>query len=183
MWDLLFREFKPVDFLEIGVFRGQVISLLTLCSRVHDQPCEVWGISPFSGAQDSVSKFPQGLDYYQDTLKNFDHFGLPHPNLLRAFSTDPEAVKLIGSRPWNIIYIDGNHDYEIVVKDWQVCSQSVKPGGLIVLDDSALSSAYKPPCFSSPGWPGPSQVAQNIDRSRFRELLQVGHNRVFQRIG
>src|SRR5262245_35749231 len=32
MWFLLFREFKPHNFLEIGVFRGQTISLAALCT-------------------------------------------------------------------------------------------------------------------------------------------------------
>jgi hypothetical protein len=29
------------------------------------------------------------------------------------------------------------------------------------------------------GHPGPSKVAQEIDRALFEEALQVGHNRVF----
>jgi predicted O-methyltransferase YrrM len=81
-----------------------------------------------------------------------------------------------------MIYIDGNHDLEVVVKDWEHCSRQVKPGGVIVMDDAATTTTYRPPCFSSAGWPGPSQVAQEIDRARFREILQVGHNRVFQRL-
>jgi len=182
MWDLLLREFKPPSFLEIGVFRGQTISLVTLWSRLNKAPCEVWGISPFSGAEDSVSKFPQGLDYLKDTLLNFDHFGLPHPRLVRAFSTDPEALQTIQSRRWDMIYIDGNHDEDIVRKDWDNCSASIKPGGIIVLDDSGLGTTYRAPCFAFAGWPGPSRIAQEIDRSAFRELMQVGHNRVFQKL-
>jgi len=40
-----------------------------------------------------------------------------------------------------VIYIDGNHDYEVAHKDWEVCSQSVGPGGVIVLDDADLDAA------------------------------------------
>ncbi len=182
MWFLLLREFKPTNFLEIGVFRGQTISLVTLCSQLNSIPCKVWGISPFSGAEDSVSKFPQGLDYYSDTLANFDHFKLPRPTLLRAYSTDPDAVALIGSKQWDMIFIDGNHDYPIVKKDWEACAQHIKPGGVIVMDDSGLMTSYRAPLFSFAGWPGPSQIAKEVDRTRFKEIMQVGHNRVFQRI-
>jgi hypothetical protein len=183
MWYLLFHEFKPSTFLEIGIFRGQTISLASLCARLLGSKCEVYGISPFSAAGDSVSRYRNDIDYYQDTLSNFDHFGLSHPHLLRAYSTDPAAVDLITSKEWDMIYIDGNHEYEVAAKDWNVCSSHAKTGGIIVLDDSALTTAYDPPAYAATrGHPGPSRVAQEVDRNRFREILQVGHNRVFQKI-
>jgi SAM-dependent methyltransferase len=182
MWHLLFREFQPADFLEIGVFRGQTISLAALLSRMNGRPCEVFGISPFSPAGDSVSRYRQNIDYYQDTVANFDHFSLPHPNRVRAFSTDEAALALIRGRPWEMVYIDGNHDYEVARQDWEACARSVKPGGIIMLDDAGLTTSFQPPEFATKGHPGPSRVAQEIDRTRFREILHVGHNRVFQKI-
>jgi Methyltransferase domain len=83
----------------------------------------------------------------------------------------------------DMIYIDGNHDYEVVIKDWELCSSHTKKGGIIVLDDSALTTSFNPPPYAGTrGHPGPSRLAQEIDRSTFKELLQVGHNRVFQRL-
>jgi hypothetical protein len=183
MWFLLFKEFKPSNYLEIGVFRGQTISLAALCARMLSSPCEVYGISPFSSAGDSVSRYRRDIDYYQDTLTNFDYFHLPHPHLLRAYSTDPAAAELIGSKEWAMIYIDGNHEYDVAAKDWEICSKHVKSGAIIVLDDAALTTSFHPPPYAATrGHPGPSRLAQEIDRSKFRELLQVGHNRVFQKI-
>ena len=182
MWFLLFREYKPANFLEIGVFRGQTISLAALLSRMQGSPCEVYGISPFSSAGDSTSHYRSDVNYYEDTLKNFDRFQLPHPNLLRAYSTDSEALKLVASKLWDVIYIDGNHDYEVARQDWELCAIHLESGGLIVLDDSGLTTNYRPPIFATGGHPGPSQLAQEIDRTQFREFLQVGHNRVFQKI-
>ena len=65
------------------------------------------------------------MQYYEDTLANFGHFDLPAPVLCKAFSTDPAAVALIRSRAWDCIYVDGNHDYEVVRADWEVCSNSL----------------------------------------------------------
>ena len=182
MWFLLQREFRWQSFLEIGVFRGQTLSLNALLARGQDRSCHVQGISPFSSAGDSVSRYRREVDYYQDTLVNFDHFQLPHPQLLKAYSTDPAALTCISSRSWDGIYIDGNHDYEVARADWEACSAAVAKGGIIVLDDSGLETSYRPPPFAFAGHPGPSRLATEIDRSRFREVLQVGHNRVFQRV-
>jgi Methyltransferase domain len=181
MWFLLFREFKPATFLEIGVYRGQTISLAALLSRMNGRACRVQGISPFTAAGDSVSRYRGNVDYLSDTLYNFDHFALPRPELLKAFSTATEATSLIRSMAWDMIYIDGNHDLDVVLQDWEVCSQSVRPGGVIVLDDASRETAFRPPLFATAGHPGPSQVAREVDSAKFSEILRVGHNRVFQR--
>ncbi len=182
MWWRVIRHFRPKNFLEIGVYRGQTLSLVSLIARMENLDCRVAGISPFTSAGDSVSRYLDQLDYHKDTLCNFRHFKLSEPRLIRAFSTDPAALEIIRSEPWDCIYIDGNHDYEIVQADWSVCSKAAAPGGLIVLDDAGLTTDYQPPIFATKGHPGPSQLAVEIDRNQFREILQVGHNRVFQKI-
>lgn len=181
MWWLLFKRFRPKSFLEIGVYRGQTISLAALLQRMLGIDGSVNGISPFSPAGDSVSRYQASVDYLQDTQLNFRVFDLPDPELLKAYSTDQIAAERISQGEWDAIYIDGNHDYEIAKADWSACSASVRAGGVIVLDDSALGTAYEPPHFATAGHLGPSQLATEIDPYRFREVLRVGHNRVFQK--
>src|SRR5207302_1332715 len=141
--------------------------------KLAGQPCDVTGISPFTATsyptRYGFTTYAEQVDYLQDTLANFAHFGLPEPKLLRAYSTDDTARQLVESRRWNAIYIDGNHDYEVAKADWQLCAANVADGGIIVLDDAGLTTSYEPPAFSSKGLPGPSQVADETDRSRFRE--------------
>lgn len=182
MWFALFAKFRPKNFLEIGIFRGQTISLAALLSRLNRSPCDICGISPFTSAGDSVSRYQRNVDYYEDTLRNFDHFKLPHPQLIRAFSTDRAAEQFIATKDWDMIYIDGNHDYDVARKDWELCVRHTRAGGVIVLDDSGLATSFRPPLFATAGHPGPSRLAGEIDRLQFRELLQVGHNRAFQKI-
>lgn len=181
MWFLIFGEFKPKAFLEIGVYRGQTLSLASLLQRQFNIDGFVAGISPFSNAADAVSKYKKSVAYYEDTLKNFAHFQLPAPVLIKAFSTDPEAAAFVKRQQWDCVYIDGNHDYPVARADWELCAAAIKPGGLIVLDDSAMGTDYHPPIFATPGHPGPSQVASEVDPTQFAEILRVGHNRVFQK--
>jgi hypothetical protein len=182
MWWRLIRKYRPTSFLEIGVYRGQVVSLIALLSKIEGITCEITGISPFNSSGDSVSEYRRDLDYLTDTLRHIRHFGLTAPELINAYSTDAVALEVIAARQWDMIYIDGNHDYDIVVKDWAACSKAIKPGGIIVLDDAGLSSSYHPPAFATGGHPGPSQLASEIDPRDFEEILQVGHNRAFRRL-
>jgi hypothetical protein len=181
LWFLLFREFRPAGFLKIGVFRGQCLSLAALLAREFKLACFVQGISPFSAAGDAFSKYRRDVYYYHDMLKNFAHFTLPAPSLLKAYSTDPETAKLVASRAWEMIYIDGCHDYEVARQDWDVCARNLSLGGLIVLDDPSLGTNFRPPAFATAGYPAPSQFASEINRPPFMEIRRAGHNRVFQK--
>ena len=181
MWWILFRKLRPQHFLEIGVYRGQTISLAALLQRMLDIAGSVTGISPFSPAGDSVSRYQASVDYLKDTQLNFRAFDLPAPELLRAYSTDHVATERINQGAWDAIYIDGNHDYHVAAADWLACSANIRAGGIIVLDDAALGTAYGPPRFATAGHPGPSRLATEIDAVGFREILRVGHNRVFQK--
>jgi hypothetical protein len=181
MWWMLFRELRPARFLEIGVYRGQTLSLAALLQREFGIGGTVTGVSPFTASGDAVSRYRADIDYLADTRANFARFDLPVPELVRAFSTDSAAHERIGSEIWDAIYIDGNHDYEVAKADWSICSASINRGGIIVLDDAALGTAYSPPRFATAGHPGPSRLATEIDATGFREILRVGHNRVFQK--
>jgi len=182
LWYQLYINFQPRRVLEIGLYRGQTISLWTLLARHFHRNCSVHGISPLTPAGDSDTAYLKTVDYEQDIKSHFEHFQLPLPNLCRAYSTDPAAHALIASGDWDWIYIDGNHDYDIAKQDWTHCRMAVKPGGLIIFDDAALETGYKNPSFAFPGHPGPSRLIREIDPAQFREIVAVGHNRVFQKI-
>jgi SAM-dependent methyltransferase len=182
MWYLLLLQLKPKTALEIGVYRGQTITLWKLISRLAKFDCSISCVSPFSAAGDSVSSYKNGIDYFEDTKKNHERFNLPMPEVCRCYSIQPEAVEFIQSKQWDLIYIDGNHDYNVVLQDWQVCSRALRQGGVIVLDDSALYTDYRPPRFATAGHPGPSKVADELSKNEFTEIFHTGHNRVFQKL-
>ena len=180
MWYVLLREFRPINCLEIGVYRGQVLSLWALIARRLGIPLNAVGISPFSNAGDSVSEYDASLDYYTDTLEAHNRWQLRHPLLLRALSTERDAKRKIGERKWDLAYIDGNHDYEIAIQDYRCCRDALALNGLLVLDDSSLGTDYSPRSFSFGGHPGPSRVAQENAHKELKFIGSVGHNNVFQ---
>ncbi|MCX6227024.1 MAG: class I SAM-dependent methyltransferase [Bacteroidia bacterium] len=182
MWWLLLSEFRPQRMLEIGVYRGQVISLWSLIlEKIFKQQYEVHGISPFTPNGDSVSNYLDGLDYMGDVISTFRHWNLKEPVLVKALSAEPAAINHIKSHEWDLIYIDGSHEHEIVLKDYKLCMGNLKIGGLLVIDDASLGTSFKPPSFAFAGHPGPSRVAREYAQIEMKFLCAVGHNNVFQK--
>ena len=46
LWYLLFDEYKPKDILEIGVYRGQILTLWGLISKEKEIKTNIFGLSP-----------------------------------------------------------------------------------------------------------------------------------------
>ena len=182
MWFTMLREFRPVRCLEIGVYRGQVLTLWGVVAREISYSCSIHGISPFSSVGDNVSNYSDDIDYYSDTLEFHRVFNLSEPNLLRALSTDRTAFDYIMAESWDLIYIDGNHDYDVALSDYFLCRDALSSGGLLVMDDSSLGTSYKPLSFSFAGHPGPSRVVQERAMNEMNFLGGVGHNNVFRKL-
>lgn len=182
MWNMLLKEFKPKLALEIGVYRGQIISLWALIAKQDGFECKIHGISPFSPAGDRNSVYLDNLNYLEDVIHSHNHFSLPTPTLLKAYSTDQNAVDYIKSKSWDLIYIDGNHDYEVALKDYELSRDSLAPGGILVMDDSSLYTDYKPPRFSFSGHPGPSKIVLELAMKEMQFLGGVGHNNIFMKV-
>lgn len=182
MWWTLLQEFKPKLLLEIGVYRGQIVTLWGLIAKLNNLSCEVHGISPFLSSGDQVSNYLTTIDYMKDTLESNQYFKLPNPFFLKALSTDSNAIEYIKSHQWDLIYIDGNHDYDIALLDYKNCRDSLAKGGLLIMDDSSLYTDFKPPAFSFAGHPGPSRIVQELAIKELHFLGGVGHNNVFMKV-
>lgn len=181
MWYKLMIEFKPSNLLEIGVYRGQVVSNWTLIAKLLNQKVDISGISPFSSFGDSVSEYLKNLDYYQDIQETFEELNLEKPTFIKGFSSDDNAVEYIKSKKWDMIYIDGGHDYEDVLFDYKLCLENLADGGIIVLDDASLYTDYKPVSFAFKGHPGPSLVAREYADKEMDFIGAVGHNSVYRK--
>jgi hypothetical protein len=183
LWHRLSVEFEIDQFLEIGVYRGQVLSLVALLQKEAGKRQRVTGMSPFTSFGDDHSVYPE-LDYESDVRSHFRHFDLADPILVRANSTDARAEQVIAGTEWDCVYIDGDHDYDVVRHDWEMCSKAVKEGGVIVLDDAGLYTGFRAlhDYYPFRGHEGPSRVAREADRTQFELILQVGHNLVFRKL-
>jgi SAM-dependent methyltransferase len=182
MWKLLVDEMpENFKFLEIGVFKGQILSLIRLLSA----SAQIYGITPLSttsGPKGQFPKFPEG-DYRQHIQDLHTHFGQPMPTLIVGESTQPDIIAQAESlAPFDVIYIDGGHEYEVVVSDLLHYARLVRPGGFLVVDD--CSNFLRLYWGAFPGIMPVSQAVRDViePAREWKHLLAVMHNRIWQRV-
>ena len=182
---------RTLDLLEIGVFKGQVISLWALIGRLLGSPIAIDAMGPLSGegptdpaAQAAAYRCGEGNivppdDYPALIADLFARCALDLGAIrfLRGMSQQPEIIA--AAKPaYDVIYIDGDHAEAAVRADIANFAHRLRPGGFLVLDDAALfleGGFWK-------GFEGPSRAAEDLPAMGFRNVLNVGHNRVFQRL-
>jgi predicted O-methyltransferase YrrM len=131
-WTRLVAGAAPRRSLEIGTFRGGTLFLLCVFSPpdAHIISLDLPG-GAFGGGYDST-KIPL-----------FKRFTRGHQNLrlVRADSHLPETkariLKLLGDDPLDFLFIDGDHSYDGVKRDFEMYSPLVRPGGIIAFHDIA----------------------------------------------
>lgn len=197
MWAILLDDIrrgrKCIQALEIGVFKGQVLSLWHLIGRLLGVDVHSVGISPFRGSEAEkgsettldelrrAQSYYEDSDYYQDVLQIFRDFALNtgHVSLLPGLSQDDDVVRQISNRVFDIVYIDGDHRLASVRHDLKTFQRFVRLGGYLVVDDAALDL---PGSIFWKGLPSVTTALSELDWSVFQNKFNVGHNRVFQRI-
>ena len=178
-WRHLFREFRPINCLEIGVYRGQTISLWKMIQLDLNIEGTVSGLSPLNDSGDAVSSYPN-LDYYQDISSNFMHFNLDLPVLIRGYSNETNIKNSFAKNFYDLVYIDGAHDFDTVLNDYRFALEIVKEGGLVCFDDSSLNFKNQ---GKFQGHPGPSKVVTEYALQELNYLFTCGHLNFFEKAG
>ena len=195
------RRFGNLRTMEIGVFKGQVISLWALIAKRWGIHVQISGISPLKGQPISQSRILTWLRYrldraFREAAQNgnfypnddyasairelFDHFDLSYSSvaLHRGFSTDQSIAAKLANENFHILYVDGDHTYEGALHDFTVYGPKVVPGGWLVADDSGCSL---PGNLFWKGHPSVSRAAEILPKLGFRNVLNVGHKRIYER--
>lgn len=205
LWQLLLsaaaQRFNQVRALEIGVFKGQVISLWALLAREQQLNLSIFALTPLSGRplpgsrvlnklrhwfsprfreQVMSGNFYPADDYEAIIRTHFRRHDLEFDRVkvYRGFSTDA-ALKadLVQSR-FEIIYVDGDHTYEGALHDFQHYGPKVVPGGWLVADDAGCGL---PGTAFWKGHASVSRAAEVLPGLGFTNVLNVGHNRIYER--
>ena len=138
MWKLLVDE-MPLSFrfMEVGVFKGQIPSLVRFLADRTNKEAEIYGVTMLNRFAGSRPMHPD-CDYYAEIVELHAHFGQQPPELIVGDSTSEVVHTRVEDLPlFDMIFVDACHDYDYVAKDLLFYGSRVKKGGFLITDDSA----------------------------------------------
>lgn len=142
-WKIMVDEMPDCfNFLEIGVHKAQIVSLIRLLADRENKMCYILGITPMDGTGTGWRED----DYANDIIKIHEKFNLQQPLLYKNVSQNEFSISF--AKEWSdreggydLLYVDGSHTYEDALFDIHTYSPMIKPGGYLVVDDAACKTS------------------------------------------
>lgn len=188
LWALIFAEsnLNTIKFLEIGVYKGSILSLSQLIAKELNLHLITYGLTPLNKSGDKYSVYKEE-DYKECIKQCFIKTEAPTNNtyIINGLSTEEKAKdKLIEINNFDIIYVDGGHDYNTVVNDIELCDKILNSNGLLILDDASVMLNIRD---KEARFKGHYDVALAIkdkleNNLKYKHLFACGHNRVFRKL-
>ena len=126
------RKLNPQTVVEIGTHRGGTLYLWARLAR----PDAILVSIDLPGGKFGGGYSPFRAPIYRRFAQERQKLHLVRANS-HAESTLVEAKRLLAGQPIDLLFIDGDHTYEGVKKDWEMYSPLVRSGGLIAFHDVA----------------------------------------------
>lgn len=141
----------PANIVEIGSFKGRSTCALGFgCEGTRKR---IYAIDPFDGGGWDLNE----RDFFAQFKENVERCGVSHRiEPIKGLSTD---VARGWTRPIDLLFIDGSHDYEAVKADFEGFFPHVVPGGIVALHDV------------SEDWPGVLRFWKETAR---QQLIEAG---------
>ncbi|MFQ5577488.1 MAG: class I SAM-dependent methyltransferase [Anaerolineae bacterium] len=166
---LLFEMASQVDsgcIVEVGSYRGRSTVALALGSQAGSG-APVYAIDPhepFEGALGGSFGPQDRVEFFKNVLRT----GVGHT--IRLVNLDSAVVSKGWDRKIALLWIDGNHEYEAVKKDFECWEPFVIQGGIIAFHDSTTPDL------------GPARViADAIAGGSFTQVQQIHRTTVLQK--
>ncbi len=180
LWKLLVDEMpKEFEFLECGIFKGQILSLIGLLAQRTKKVAWRYGVTPLD-----ESGIGWTSDYRKDIETIHNQFDIPLDYVIyKGSSTDPLIIEQAKSTaPYDIIYIDGSHEFSDVKSDLAHYPPMVKVGGYLVIDDANCEMSMEWGYFQGIADVCKAKQEWLQDNDSFEFVFSVVHVSVFKRL-
>ena len=126
----LVRSMKPEICVEVGSARGKSACHIGLALAENERGV-LYAIDPHTPTAWSDD---QSTDTWPIITRNLRRLGLEQR--VRVVRQDSTAAAGDWREPIDLLFIDGDHSYEGVRRDWEAFSPFVKPSGVVVFHDT-----------------------------------------------
>jgi hypothetical protein len=182
MWKLLVdRMPDEFTFLEVGVFRGQILGLIGMLAERSGKKVTRYGVTPLDSTDGHwESNYREDIEHLHKT------FGITQDyTILQGDSTDPKIIEQAQKLSVDLLYIDGGHAYDVVKSDLDHYPQIVKPKGYLIIDD--CNNAHDMPDGYFRGIESVSRAVDEVmppavHNPDFAFSYNIVHNRILQRL-
>jgi hypothetical protein len=181
MWKLIVDSMsEEFSFLEIGVYKGQILSLIQLCANESNKKTKIVGVTPL--LDPSFAKYNR-MPYIENLYKQFS-LTMENTVIIDGRSQEKEIIeKAYGEGPYNIVYIDGDHAYDATVADIRNYHDCLTSGGLMVIDDASNFKIFPNYVQHFKGIMEVSEAVRDVLENNidYEEILTCMHVRVFRK--
>jgi hypothetical protein len=178
MHALLVKEMpEKFTFMEIGIYKGAILSLYRMLADLSGKKVIRYGVSPMSVAGD----FPES-DFEQDVKTIHDQFNLEKDyKIFKGLSTAEKIIRAVDGLKIDILYIDGGHDFATVQSDLNNYLHHITIGGFLVIDDCANDLALPSNYFFGIQSVTDAVLSHPLPNDQFQFIFNVGHNKVYRK--
>jgi predicted O-methyltransferase YrrM len=147
-----------ITYMEIGTFAGGSASLMSKNQKVKKI------ISVDIG-------HPIKKEIPIKNVNNFKHDNCEY-DYIEGDSKSEETIKKVYDLIKNadILFIDGDHEYNAVIKDFENYKDLVSPGGFIVFDDY-LDDVHSPGVY-----PAVNDIVNNLDKNEYEIIGSLNYD-------
>jgi predicted O-methyltransferase YrrM len=168
-WELLFKLAKNIKtncIVEIGTFKGK--SAIALAMGAKGQGVSVYAVDPHEDyIENKVKKFTASSRTH--FMKNMLIFNLSKQVRLVNLTSDQAVAGW--DKKISLLFIDGNHQYAQVKKDFLNWQKFVVKNGILILHDATTKGL------------GPEKVLRQIlKQGKYKKISQVDQMVVLQKI-
>ena len=132
--------------VEIGSWKGKSTIILAQGSKQARRE-EVYAIDPHKGGPDQEAHGYKTLDSEKEFRRNIEKEQVADHVIPLVMKSEEAATRW--SDPVRLLWIDGDHSYEAVKRDFLLWEPFVIPGGVIALHDTYA-------------WEGPRRVVEEV---------------------
>ena len=134
---------KMIKYMEIGVFLGDTSEWMLNNVLTH-KDSELVGIDPWIWFKPQHKRFPTEQDWKTKVLDRIDALSdkyAPKAKFIKGFSQDVLRNVKWADHSFDLIYIDGHHTIQSVLRDYVHTWPLLKIGGVMIFDDYLQGSS------------------------------------------